>query len=205
MKRSFTLMAGLLITVAIILTMGFIPEKVAKTDITNNTKMTNDTTKTYSMVATRVFNAPIASVWKAWSDADQVMKWWGPIGFTSPSCDMNFKVSGVTLVCMRAPKEYGGQDMYNTWTYRKIVPMERIEFVLNFADKDGNKLDPAAMGLPPGIPKDVPHVVTFKAIGDSKTEITVTEYGYASQQASDISKAGLEQCLDKMAAIFVKN
>ena len=130
------------------------------------------------------------------------MRWWGPTGFTSPSAEMDFREGGTSLVCMRAPKEFGGQDMYNTWTYRKIVPMELIEFILNFADKDGNKVDPAKMGIPPGVPHEVRHVITFKAVGDNRTEMTVTEYGYTSDQAHDISKAGMEQCLDKMAASF---
>ena len=155
-----------------------------------------------NMVCTRVFDAPIAAVWKAWSDGDQVMKWWGPSGFTSPLCKMDFREGGSTLVCMRAPKEFGGMDMYNTWNYQKIVPMQRIEYIFIFCDKDGNKLDPAAMGLPPGIPKEIPHVVTFKAISDTKTEMTVTEYGYTSEQTVAISKAGMEQCIDKMAASF---
>lgn len=206
MQRSFTLTAGLFMPAVIVLITVFTPKKVAETYTqSNDKKMTNDTAKTYNMVVIRVFNAPVASVWKAFIDAEHVMKWWGPAGFTSPSCNMNFRMGGVTLVCMRAPKEFGGLDMYNTWTYGKIVPMERIEFILNFADKDGNKLDPARMGMPPGVPKDVPHVIIFKAMDANQTEITFTEYGYTSQQAHDISKAGLEQCLDKMAAIFGKN
>jgi hypothetical protein len=52
----------------------------------------------------------------------------------------------------------------------------------------------------PGIPEDVRHVVTFKTLGDNKTEMTITEYGYSSDQAVDSSKTGLEQCLDKVAA-----
>jgi uncharacterized protein YndB with AHSA1/START domain len=94
--------------------------------------------------------------------------------------------------------------MYNTWTYTKIFPMERIEFTLNFADKEGNKLDPATLGLPTGVPQDVRHVITFKSVGGNKTEMTVTEYGYTSEQAHDLSKAGLEECLDKMAEAFAK-
>lgn len=152
-----------------------------------------------NMTVTRTFDAPVASVWKHWSDSDKVMKWWGPKGFTSPLAKMDFREGGVSLVCMRAPQEFGGFDMYNTWTYKKIVPHERIEFTLNFSDKDGNKLDPSKMGLPPGIPLDVPHVITFKSLGDKKTEMTVTEYGYTTDQAVETSKAGLEQCLDKMA------
>ncbi len=156
------------------------------------------------VVVTRVFDALVEQVWKAWSDPKYVMRWWGPTGFTCPLAAMDFREGGVSLVCMRAPKEFGGQDMYNTWTYKKIVPMQQIEFTLNFADKDGNKLDPANMGMEPGIPQDVLHVVTFKAVGNYRAEMTVTEYGYTSDQAHDLSKAGLEQCLDKMAAIFAK-
>jgi hypothetical protein len=92
-----------------------------------------------------------------------------------------------------------GQDLYNTWTYRKIVPMQLIEFILDWADKDGNRIDPIKMGLPPDMPRDVRHVVTFKAVGN-KTEMTVTEYGYTSDQIFDLSLAGLNECLDKMAA-----
>ena len=159
----------------------------------------NQTATTKSMTLTRTFDAPVADVWKHWSDSEKVMKWWGPKGFTSPLAKMDFREGGVSLVCMRAPKEFGGFDMYNTWTYKKIVPHERIEFTLNFTDKDGNKLDPAQMSLPVGIPKEVPHVITFKAIGDNKTEMTVVESGYTTDQAVETSRAGLTECLDKMA------
>jgi len=159
----------------------------------------NTEPKKRDVVVTRVFDAPAEQVWKAWSDSEQVMRWWGPTGFTSPSAEMDFREGGTSLVCMRAPKEYGGQDMYNTWAYQKIVPMQRIEFIQNFADKDGNKLDPAKMGIPPGVPHEVRHMITFKALDGNRTEMTVTEYGYTSDQAHDLSKAGMEQCLDKMA------
>lgn len=110
--------------------------------------------------------------------------------------NMDFKVGGKSLLCMRSPD---GHDMYNTWTYSKIVPNERIEFVLNFSDKDDNKLDPAKIGMPPGLPADVRHVISFKSVGNNKTEVTVKEYGYGSDEIVEMSKAGLEQCLNKMA------
>ena len=156
-------------------------------------------TKTIEMSLTRAFDAPVESVWHAWSDADHVMQWWGPHYFTSPICKMDFRVGGTTLVCMRTPD---GQDMFNTWTYQQIVPMERIEFVHNFSDGEGNKLDPAAMGMPPGIPHDVRHVITFKSLGSDKTELSVTEYGYTSPEIVELSRQGMAECLEKMAASF---
>ncbi len=155
-----------------------------------------------NVVVTRVFDAPVEQVWKAWSDSEQVRRWWGPQGFTCPIAQMDFREGGTSLVCMRAAAEYGGMDIYNTWTYHKIDPFERIEFTLKFADKDGAPIDPAQAGIPPGVPSEVRHVITFNPIGATQTEMTVTEYGYTSDQAHDQSKGGLEQCLDKMADSF---
>lgn len=163
---------------------------------------TNATTrkevKTKDLVVKRVFDATVEQVWKAWSEPELVKKWWGPTGFTAPVAKMDFREGGTSLVCMRSPD---GHDMYNTWTYKRIVPLQSIEFVLDWADKSGNRADPSTMGLPPNMPRDVRHVITFKALGEKKTEMTITEYGYTSTQHYEMSKAGLEQCLDKMAAV----
>jgi uncharacterized protein YndB with AHSA1/START domain len=165
-------------------------------------KDANDNTETFEVIVTRELEASVEEVWKAWSDPEYVTRWWGPAGFTSPGAEIDFRVGGASLVCMRAPAEYGGQDMYNSWTYTRIDPHERIEFVSNFANKEGTHLDPAAMGMAPGVPRDVSHVIVLKAAGDDKTEMTVTEYGYTTEEARDLSRSGMEQCLDKMAAMF---
>lgn len=154
-------------------------------------------TETHDVVVTRTFDAPQERVWRAWSDPNEVMRWWGPQGFTSPMCRMEFREGGTTLVSMRSEQ---GWELFNTWTYRSIEPMARIEFVQGFADKDGNRVAPAELGLPPGIPEEVRHVVTLSAVDESTTELTVHEYGYPNAQIAEISRAGLEQCLDKMRA-----
>lgn len=130
------------------------------------------------------------------------MQWWGPTHFTCPSAEIDFREGGVSLVCMRAPKEFGGQDMYSTWTYTKIVPLAQIEYIHNLADSEGRKVDPVQLGLPADFPQDQRHVVTFKAFGANRTKLTVTEYGWTEGHMMELSKMGMEQCLDKMAAIF---
>lgn len=157
--------------------------------------------RTYDLTVTRVLPAPVDAVWRAWSDPGSVRRWWGPTGFTCPVADLDLRVGGTSLVCMRAPAEHGGQDIYNTWTYREIVPGELIAFDLRFVDADGAALDPADLGMP-GIPPHVPHLVTLRAVDDAATELTVTERGYASDATRQQSRAGLEQCLDKMAALL---
>ncbi len=154
------------------------------------------------LIFTRVFDAPIERVWQAWSNPADVMQWWGPTGFTSPMAKLDFREGGTSLVCMRAPADFGGQDMYSTWDYQRIVPQERIEYIHNLADKDGNKVDPVNLGMPSDFPQDQRHTVTFKAISDNKTELVVTEHDWTVGQMMEMSKMGMEQCLDKMAALF---
>jgi uncharacterized protein YndB with AHSA1/START domain len=50
----------------------------------------------------------------------------GPQGFSPLTCRMDFREGGRTLVGMRSDQ---GWELYNTWTYRSIKPMERIELV----------------------------------------------------------------------------
>lgn len=158
----------------------------------------NTTGKKKDVFVTRIFDAPLELVWSAWTDAKHVMRWWGPNYYTAPVCVMDFREGGKTLVCMRAPD---GQDNYSTWSYQKIVPMERIEYIQNMSDKDGNPIDPVSLGLPPDFPEDVQTVITFKALGD-KTEVKIYEYGFPDSQIYVFAEMGMNQCMDKMAAIF---
>jgi uncharacterized protein YndB with AHSA1/START domain len=149
------------------------------------------------MVTTRTIEAPVSAVWHAWNTSDEVKQWWGPTGFTCPVAEMDVRVGGSSLVCMRAPQEYGGGDIYNTWTYTVVEPETKLEYVSHFTDEKRTKLDPAAMGMPAGIPAEVPHSVTF-ADKDGKTEVTVVEKGYGSPETAELSKQGMDQCLDKL-------
>jgi uncharacterized protein YndB with AHSA1/START domain len=159
--------------------------------------VTTDTT--HEMHLTRTFEAPVDEVWRGWTEDDLVRRWWGPTGFTAPVAEMDVRPGGHSLVCMRAPAEYGGQDTYHTWNYTTVVPGERLEFVQTFVDRDRKPVDPADLGLPAGIPRDVPHVLTFRALDGGRTELTVIESGYPSEELVRLSRGGMEQCLDKLA------
>ena len=168
--------------------------------------MTGDaSTTTSEVVVVRELDAPPDQAWRAWSDPEQIRQWWGPTGFTCTRADVDFRVGGSTLVTMQAPAEYGGFSMHNRWTYTAITEPSRIEFVSTFADADGNVVDPAAVGIPPGVPAEVPHVVDLEPLPDGRTRVTVTEYGYTQEDARAQSELGQEQCLDKMQALFTRD
>jgi uncharacterized protein YndB with AHSA1/START domain len=156
--------------------------------------------RTRDLVVTRLFNAPVERVWHAWTESDDVKEWWGPLGFSAPIANMDVRVGGTSLVCMRSPD---GVEFYNTWTYRRVDRLERLEFVVGFANAKGEQVTPAELGLPPELSREVPHVVVFVADSD-RTVMTVTEQGYTSEHMLEMSKLGLEQCLDKMAALVAR-
>ena len=158
-------------------------------------------TQTYNVVATRVLDAPPTQVWEAWRQPALLQQWWGPKVFSVPVARVDFREGGVTLLAMQAPAEMGGFTLYNTWTYTRLDPHQRLEFVLRFTDPAGAPLDPATLGIQ-DVPAEVPHVVTFRPVGEGQTEMTITEHGYTAEAARDLSRAGLEECLDKMSVLF---
>ena len=54
------------------------------------------------LVITRVFDAPRALVFKAWTQPEHLVRWWGPGGFTTPHANRT-AVNGVRGP-HRAPK-----------------------------------------------------------------------------------------------------
>lgn len=146
------------------------------------------------IVVRRQLDAPVAVVWRAFIEGPEVMKWWGPEGFTAPSARMDVREGGTSVVCMRSPDH---QDFYSAWQYSVVVPERRLEYLFNLCGADGTRIDPTTVGMPPGFPRDVPHIITFQS-SSAGTELVVTERGYDAGPFYDLSKAGLEQCLDKL-------
>lgn len=157
------------------------------------------TSQAFDVEVTRTFNAPVEKVWGMWATAGNVKKWWGPKGFSCPIAEVDLRKGGKTFVCMSGPI-FGFPKIYSNWEFTKVMPNERIEYTFNFADKHGNKKAPPQSD----IPEDGQHLVTFKKLGNGKTEMYMLERGYASEKMQKRSLAGLEQCLDKMAQALEK-
>jgi len=160
---------------------------------------TTENVRKEDLVVTRIIDAPLEMVWKAWTEPEHVMKWWGPKYYTSPSCKIDLREGGKFIFCMRAPQDQGGQDSYTSGVYKKIVPMEYLEFTQGLSDKDGNPIDPAQVGMPPDFPDETRTSIVFKAKGEM-TELTITEYDWPLGQMYVYSLAGLHQTIDKLAA-----
>ncbi len=155
--------------------------------------------KSERMVVTRIFDAPRELVWKAYTDPDYVMQWWGPKGFTSPFCRMDFRVGGKYLLCMRSPD---GQEFWNGGEYHEIVPNEKIVSSMYFADSKGNKVEAAHYGIEHEAIDDAYDVITFEDLGDGRTKLTFVGNETMENAKESGQMEGWNQILDKFAAVL---
>jgi len=62
----------------------------------------------------RTFEAPLEMLWKAWKEPEHFMKWYGPKGFTVPTCEIDLHEGGRHLWSMLSPD---GNQMFFTGIY----------------------------------------------------------------------------------------
>jgi uncharacterized protein YndB with AHSA1/START domain len=86
---------------------------------------------------TRIFNAPRAVVFRAWTDPVQLAQWWGPKGFTNPVCEIDVRIGGALRIHMRGPD---GSIYPMKGEFREIVPPERLAFTNIALDEAGNAI-----------------------------------------------------------------
>jgi uncharacterized protein YndB with AHSA1/START domain len=96
--------------------------------------------KDTEIVISRTFNAPRSLVWKAWTDPQHIMQWWGPNGFSNASCKTDLRVGGAFHLNMCAPD---GNTYPCTGIFREVVEPERLVY-----DSEADEGHPCGAGLP---------------------------------------------------------
>jgi uncharacterized protein YndB with AHSA1/START domain len=148
------------------------------------------------VVITRVFDAPRELVFRAWTEPEHLMRWWGPNYFTTPFCTIDLRPGGAFHYCMRSPD---GHDFWGKAIYREVVAPERIVYTHTFSDAEGNLVQPTHYGMSPDFPTEVLVTVAF-AEHAGKTTVTLrSASGSAAQTERDNMQAGYNQSLDKLA------
>ncbi len=74
---------------------------------------------------TRVYDFPVAAVWNAWTDPNEVAKWWGPRGFTLTTHSKDLRVGGHWRYTMHGPD---GTDYPNHTVYHEIEPERKLVY-----------------------------------------------------------------------------
>ena len=143
--------------------------------------------KAKDFVMTRVFDAPRDLLWTCFTDPERMKQWWGPKGFTVLSSKMDLRVGGTYHYGMKAPD---GASMWGLFTYREIVPKEKLVFVNSFSDENrGVTRHPMA----PTWPLTLLTTFTFEDAPGGKTKFTVRwqtlDATEAEQEAFDAPQA----------------
>lgn len=116
---------------------------------------------------TRTFDAPRDLVWKAFTESERLMHWWGPKGFKMKVAQLDLRPGGLFHYAMTAPD---GRDMWGKFVYREVTPPERLVFVVSFSDESaGTTRHPMATTWP----LEVLNTVIFTE-QDGKTTLHMT-------------------------------
>jgi uncharacterized protein YndB with AHSA1/START domain len=127
----------------------------------------------------RSFAAPRERVFRAFTAPTQLVKWWGPKGFTVPACTLDVRAGGAWRTVMRSPE---GKDHIVSGVYREITPPKRLVFTWAWEEegKRGHET-----------------VVTIELTETpGGTRLELTQEGFESETARDRHGEGWSSCLD---------
>jgi uncharacterized protein YndB with AHSA1/START domain len=140
---------------------------------------------TVTLTITRTFTAPRERVFKAWTDPQELKKWWaaGP-GYTTPIAEVDLRVGGRYRLAMKPPDAdavyiVGG-------VYREVRPPERLVYTWAW---EGS-----------GAPETVV-TVEFRDRG-THTEVILTHGAFADAAERDKHVHGWNGCLDHLTGLM---
>jgi uncharacterized protein YndB with AHSA1/START domain len=132
----------------------------------------------------RVLEAPRSTVYRQFSEGDELAKWWGPAGFSVSSLDYEPRVGATYRIEMQPPE---GDAFFLTGEFRVVEPDSRLSYTFIWEDPD---------------PDDVETLVdlSFADVGDS-TEVTFTQGRFRTQDRYALHRDGWGDGFDKLAEL----
>lgn len=163
------------------------------------------TQKTF--VISKVINASREKVWEAISTPELMAKWIGPVGFTVPKMNMDFRVGGKVHFCMHGKPgpDMPEADFWSMGEYLEIIPMEKISATDCFADENGEIVDPATYGMPAAFPKMNKVTYLLEDAEEGKIKLSIINHPETDEALEAMKGSGMEngwsQSLNNLAAL----
>ena len=149
-----------------------------------------------SILVSREFEAPLADVWKAYTDPKLLDQWWGPSPWRAETKQMNFKPGGYWLYAMVGPE---GEKHWARMDYLAIDHLKSFDIQDSFADENGviNREMPVSKGRSSFTKTSKGTRVDFKLIYSTVEQLQkIVEMGF---------EQGITQCMDQLDVLFEKN
>ena len=150
-----------------------------------------------TIVVERDFNASRADVWRVWTEAGSIKRWWGPKGYTAQVVRNEVREGGTYLWAMRSER---GQVFWSTGAYREVVANNRIVSTMSFADANGTRIPGSQVAIPGRWTDDLTVLVNFDDV-EGKTRVTVKEVGIPLI-VYPLSKIGWAQQFEKIQSLL---
>jgi uncharacterized protein YndB with AHSA1/START domain len=133
----------------------------------------------------RVLPAPPPVVFAAFSDANELVKWWGPEGFATPSLKFQARVGESYRIEMQPPE---GDPFYLTGEFREVDPLARLAYTFVWEDPD---------------PDDAETLValSFRDLGGS-TEVAFTQGPFVTEARRALHRDGWTDSFDKLERLI---
>lgn len=87
------------------------------------------------LIVTRNFDAPVAKVWRAWTDRHLLDEWWAPRPWKAETKSFSLSTGGRWLYAMVGPT---GEKHWCAADFKAIVPEKQLSVVSVFCDEEGN-------------------------------------------------------------------
>ncbi len=75
------------------------------------------------LVLERTVEVSPALVWRAWTEPEQVVRWFTPAPWKTVDCEIDLRPGGIFRTVMRSPE---GQDFNNAGCYLEIIEKQRL-------------------------------------------------------------------------------
>jgi uncharacterized protein YndB with AHSA1/START domain len=75
------------------------------------------------LVLERTVDVPPALVWKAWTEAEHLVKWFTPAPWKTVECEIDLRPGGIFRTVMESPE---GQRFPGTGCYLEVVPERKL-------------------------------------------------------------------------------
>ena len=142
----------------------------------------NETATAQEIEITRVYDAPRELVWSAWTEPEQLVRWWGPHGWSTPleTVTMDVRPGGDFRLTSVSDE---GVEMPVIGVYREVVEPERLV------------LDEPAEG---SWHEGAESVVTFADLGDGRTELVIRATIQTTAEMRGNAERGMRATLDRL-------
>ena len=133
----------------------------------------------------RVLPAASEAVFRAFSDASELARWWGPNGFTVPSLEFEPRVGASYRIEMQPPE---ADRFYLTGEFREVDPPARLAYTFVWEEPD---------------PDDVETQVElrFRDLGES-SEVALTQGPFRTEARRALHRDGWTDSLDKLERLL---